>query len=553
MHLLLEKRACDGRVPGQKDIEAKELEHLQTLKEIRAQAQKKAKKIALYTCSYCHQKGHRKPQCHKQLKDTYVKLGLTQKEMARRLPVGSASFSTINKEPNDSGLDNTDTTNTARSTIETLGVAGTTATKAGDPQTSAAPAAGLQSPNLPPQGLSELAGSQSFGVSSQNAGHSPTDWPKIFNPSLSPQPSTLAPPPTPLPASPPPLQLQDDIDAFQYETDPEEIHNALFNPIDYSNIKQEPETPLSEISNGLFNDEEAKRFHRTYGKVKKGLAGPVSRYIKPGMTQHHNVKCDSRHPSMVDDSELNTVTNPLPRHFIIPITQIDDEWLPNLQEAYSKCKESAGQIFRAKEFPNDTTGYKVVYNSEKETTVRSILKVNTTDDGQQSLTLCIPKECRRNIKGKDMELREAIIKNAHELLGHPAVRKTYEYVKEYFYWIGMFLDVKDYVEQCDSCQRTKNNTQRPQGLAKPLTIPNQIFSHLSMDFISLPPKIRKEHGTEVLYDKVWMIVESLSGLKELIEIAKGTTANDLIDLFNRRIVPHWGYSDDIVSDQDPLL
>src|ERR1700756_1432547 len=102
----------------------------------------------------------------------------------------------------------------------------------------------------------------------------------------------------------------------------------------------------------------------------------------------------------------------------------------------------------------------------------------------------------------------------------------------------MFLDVKDYVEQCDSCQCTKYNTQRPQGLAKPLTIPNQIFSHISMDFISLPPKIRKEYGTEVRYDKVWIIVESLSGLKELIQILKGTIANDIIDLFYRRIVLH---------------
>src|ERR1700761_5985894 len=122
-----------------KDIEKKEQEHLKVLKEIREETAKKAKKIALYTCSYCHQKGHRKPQCHKQLKDTYVKLGLTQKEMARRLPVGSASVSTIDKELKDSELDNTDTTNTARSTIETLGVAGTTTTKAGDPQTGAAP------------------------------------------------------------------------------------------------------------------------------------------------------------------------------------------------------------------------------------------------------------------------------------------------------------------------------------------------------------------------------------------------------------------------------
>ena len=47
------------------------------------------------------------------------------------------------------------------------------------------------------------------------------------------------------------------MDALQYETDPEEIHQALFNPIDYGKVQNEPDRPLSEISDGLFNSEEA--------------------------------------------------------------------------------------------------------------------------------------------------------------------------------------------------------------------------------------------------------------------------------------------------------
>ena len=52
----------------------------------------------------------------------------------------------------------------------------------------------------------------------------------------------------------------------------------------------------------------------------------------------------------------------------------------------------------------------------------------------------------------------------------------------------------DYCNQCDTCQRITFSTQAPQGLARPLPIPHQPFTHIAIDFLSLPPKVRKELG-----------------------------------------------------------
>ena len=144
-----------------------------------------------------------------------------------------------------------------------------------------------------------------------------------------------------------------------------------------------------------------------------------------------------------------------------------------------------------------------VYNT-KDFQFVTIYRNNTND---ASLALCIPQNCRRMIDGELHELRETIIRGGHRTLGHASGEKTYYYLKDYFYWPSMRKDTMDYCKQCDTCQQTTFSTQAPQGLARPLPIPHQPFTHIAMDFLSLPPNVRKEHGQEIIYDQVWTIVD----------------------------------------------
>ena len=104
--------------------------------------------------------------------------------------------------------------------------------------------------------------------------------------------------------------------------------------------------------------------------------------------------------------------------------------------------------------------------------------------------------------------------------------------------------------QCNTCQRTTLLTQVPQGLARPLPIPHLPFTYISMEVLSLPPKVRKEHGPEIIYDQVWAIVDRFSQYVKIIPLIKNATADNLITKFFYHIYPDWGMPQDIVSDRD---
>ena len=108
----------------------------------------------------------------------------------------------------------------------------------------------------------------------------------------------------------------------------------------------------------------------------------------------------------------------------------------------------------------------------------------------------------------------------------------------------------DYYRQCDTCQRTTFSTQAPKGLAKPFPIPHLPLTHICMDFISLPPKVRKEHRQEIIYDHVFTIVDQFSQYVKIIPLTKNPTPDNLITKFFYHVCQDWGMPQDIVSDQD---
>ena len=154
------------------------------------------------------------------------------------------------------------------------------------------------------------------------------------------------------------------------------------------------------------------------------------------------------------------------------------------------------------------------------------------------------------IDGELHELRETIIRGGHRTLGHASKEMTYYYLKDYFYWPSMRKYTMDYWKQCDTCQRTTFATQAPQGLARPLPIPHQLFTHVAIDFLSLPPKARKENGQEIIYDQVWTIDDRFFQYVKILPLTKNATAENLISKFFYHVYPDWGMPQDIVSDRD---
>lgn len=88
------------------------------------------------------------------------------------------------------------------------------------------------------------------------------------------------------------------------------------------------------------------------------------------------------------------------------------------------------------------------------------------------LTLVIPKQ-----------LVKSVLEDCHDnpLCGHFGFAKTYERVRQRFWFPNMRRSVKMYVKSCLKCQQRKVPTKKPFGFLQPIPIPKQPFHHLQID------------------------------------------------------------------------
>ena len=98
----------------------------------------------------------------------------------------------------------------------------------------------------------------------------------------------------------------------------------------------------------------------------------------------------------------------------------------------------------------------------------------------------------KNYIPKDDELRRDITRMFHDhpMAGHPRELETYNAIRQHYWWPGMRIYVKNYVQGCGTCQQFKIDRQptRPSFLPTEGASTTQPFANCLMDFITdLPP------------------------------------------------------------------
>jgi hypothetical protein len=93
---------------------------------------------------------------------------------------------------------------------------------------------------------------------------------------------------------------------------------------------------------------------------------------------------------------------------------------------------------------------------------------------------------------KDLELRWDIVKmyHDHETAGHPGELETYNGIRQNYWWPGLRMFVKNYVQGCRTCQQFKINRSpsNPAYVAIEGANNTRLFAKCSMDLImDLPP------------------------------------------------------------------
>ena len=145
------------------------------------------------------------------------------------------------------------------------------------------------------------------------------------------------------------------------------------------------------------------------------------------------------------------------------------------------------------------------------------------------------------------ELKTTVMSECHDTpyCGHVGRTKTLHNLQRYFWWPHMHADVKQFVATCDSCQRNKSSNRKPYGLLKPLQIPEDTWSSVSLDLITSLPKTASGATAIVVF------VDRLSKMVHLAPCTDEVSAENLADIFLDKVFKHHGLPRELVSDRDP--
>jgi hypothetical protein len=131
--------------------------------------------------------------------------------------------------------------------------------------------------------------------------------------------------------------------------------------------------------------------------------------------------------------------------------------------------------------------------------------------------------------------------------GHLGVKKTTARISANFYWKSLRNTALEYVTSCDTCQRTKNNTQKPFGLLQPLKPPTQKWMSITMDFITPLPKTSRGHAG------LFVVVDRLSKLVRIAATPVHADALQVARLFHTHVYRNHGLPQEIICDRDPIF
>lgn len=145
-------------------------------------------------------------------------------------------------------------------------------------------------------------------------------------------------------------------------------------------------------------------------------------------------------------------------------------------------------------------------------------------------------------------LREILFQLAHDNLGHFGFDKSYQALRDAYYWPNMRTDLeKAYIPGCPDCQRNKGRTAKKKaGPLHPLPIPEQRGDSVAIDFIGPLPK---DQG----FDSLITFTCRLGSDIRLVPSTTKLTAPELALLFFDNWYCENGLPLDIISDRDKLF
>lgn len=161
-----------------------------------------------------------------------------------------------------------------------------------------------------------------------------------------------------------------------------------------------------------------------------------------------------------------------------------------------------------------------------------LYRKNYASDGNRYL-LVIPKH-----------LWKDVLQSLHDdpTAGHLGFFKTYERVRQRYFWVRLYTYVYKYVTSCPQCQRRKAPTSPPAGLLQPLPPPEHPFDRVGIDlFGPLPASPSKNRWVIVAIDHLTRYVVTAA-------LPTGSSA-EIANFFIQHILLIYGAPRVLISDR----
>jgi len=117
-----------------------------------------------------------------------------------------------------------------------------------------------------------------------------------------------------------------------------------------------------------------------------------------------------------------------------------------------------------------------------------------------------------------------------------------ELVTRNYGWLGVIRDIGRYIEGCDMCQRMKNRIEEVAGKLKLSKVPEKLWTHLIVDFITKLPLVAGKDMILVVYNR-------LSKMTHFVATTERMSVEELVRLFRDKIWKLHGLLESVVSDR----
>jgi hypothetical protein len=109
-----------------------------------------------------------------------------------------------------------------------------------------------------------------------------------------------------------------------------------------------------------------------------------------------------------------------------------------------------------------------------------------------------------------------------------------------------------YIKKYTDCQRNKHSTHAPYGEMQPMELPSELWSDISMDFVTGLP-LSKDPTTGLSYNAILVIVDRFTKYTLMIPFRQDYTAVQLAHVLKDRLIRDYSIPKTIISDRDKLF